>query len=33
MKGSNGIDFLKFGIEKVLKKYGKIFLEMCGNPV
>ena len=27
------IKFLSFGIEKVLKKYGKWFLKMCGNPV
>jgi len=23
---------LKFSIKKVLKKYGKWFLKMCGNP-
>jgi len=28
----NGIEFLKFSIEKVLKKYGKWFFLMCGNP-
>jgi len=32
MKKSNGIAFFKFSIEKVLKKYGKWFLKMCGNP-
>jgi len=25
-------NFFKFSIEKVLQKYGKCFLEMCGNP-
>jgi len=33
MKRSNGIELLKFSIEKVLKKYGKWFLKMRGNPV
>ena len=23
----------KFSMENVLKKYGKFFLKMCGNPV
>ena len=32
MKRSNGIELTKFSIEKVLKKYGKWFLKMCGNP-
>ena len=32
MKRTNGIELFKFSIEKVLKKYGKCFLEMCGNP-
>jgi len=32
IKGSDGIEFFKFSIEKVLKKYGKWFLKMCGNP-
>jgi len=32
MKRSNGIELLKFSIEKVLKKYGKLFLKMCGIP-
>jgi len=33
MKRSNGIELLKFSIEKVSKKYGKWFLKMRGNPV
>jgi len=28
-----GIELLKFSIEKVLKKYGKQFFLMCGNPL
>jgi len=32
MKRSNGIEFSKFSIEKALKKYGKCYLKMCGNP-
>ena len=32
MKRSNGIELLKFSIEKVLNKYGKWFLKMRGNP-
>jgi len=26
------IDFFSFSVEKVLKKSGKWFLKMCGNP-
>jgi len=33
MKRSNGIELFKLSIEKVLKKYGKWFLKMCGSPV
>jgi len=33
MKRSNGIEFLKVSIKKVLKKYGKLFFKMGGNPV
>jgi len=33
MKTSNAIKLLKFGIEKVLKKYGKWYSKMYGNPV
>jgi len=29
---SNGIEFFKFSIEKVLKEYGKWSLKTCGNP-
>jgi len=32
MKRSNGIELFRFSIEKVLKKYGKWYLKMCGNP-
>ena len=32
MKRSNGIELLNFSIEKVLKKYGKWFFKMRGNP-
>jgi len=32
MKRSGDIKIVKFNIEKVLKKYGKLFLKMCGNP-
>jgi len=32
VKRSNVIKLFKFSIEKVLKKYGKIFLKMYGNP-
>jgi len=32
MKTSHGIELLKFSIGKVLKKYVKWFLKMCGNP-
>jgi len=32
IKRSNGIELLKFSIEKVLNKYGKWFLKMRGNP-
>jgi len=31
MKRSNGINFLKFSVENVLKLYGKRFLKVCGN--
>jgi len=31
MKRNNGIELLKFSIEKVLKKYGKCFSKICGN--
>jgi len=33
MKINDGIETFQFGIENVLKKYGKWFLKMCGNPV
>jgi len=33
MKGSNGIELLKFSSEKVLKRYRKRFSKMRGNPV
>jgi len=33
MKRSDGIELLKFSIETVLKKYGKWYLKMRGNPV
>jgi len=29
----DGIKIFSFSIEKVLKKYGKLFLKICGNPV
>jgi len=32
MKRSNSIELIKLSVEKVLKKYGKWFLEMYGNP-
>jgi len=32
MKRSTGIELLKFSIKKVLKKYGKWFFKMRGNP-
>jgi len=31
-KISNGVNVFSFSIENVLKKYGKCFLKMCGNP-
>jgi len=33
MKISDGITVFSFSIEKVLKKHGKWFLKMRGNPV
>jgi len=33
MKLADGIQVFLFNIEKVLKKYGKWFLKMCGNHV
>jgi len=32
MKRSSGIELIKFSIENVLKKCGKWFLKMRGNP-
>jgi len=32
MKRRNGIKVLKCGFEKVLKKYGKCFFQLFGNP-
>jgi len=32
IKRSSGIEFFKFSIKKVLKKYGKWCLKMCGYP-
>jgi len=32
MKKSNGVELLKFSMEKVLKKYGKWYIKMRGNP-
>jgi len=32
MKRSNGTELFLISIEKILKKYGKWFLKMCGNP-
>jgi len=31
MKISDGNKFFSFSMEKILKKYGKSFLEMCRN--
>jgi len=31
MKISDSIVFCAFNIEKILKKYGKYFLKVCGN--
>jgi len=33
MKIIDGIKIFSFSIEKVLKKYGKCLVKMCGNPV
>jgi len=33
MNRSKDIELFKLSIEKVFKKYGKLFFEMCGNPV
>ena len=32
MKVNHGIEVFQFSIERVLKKYGKCFLKICGNP-
>jgi len=32
MKVNDGIEVFQFSIERVLKKYGKCFLKICGNP-